>query len=95
MAGEESLGMDLNHQDYTYETPEVLDILWKSGDRLRYQELKNMELRGQIEILEEETIDSPRTVDKEGNETPAEHMKIVYFMTISKTLIEEDLDTSI
>ena len=95
MAEEKDLGFELEPGSITFEPPEVLNILLESADRLRYQELKNMEIRGLIEIENEETVESPRAIDQEGNETPAELLKIIYFVTISKTLIEEDTDTSI
>lgn len=95
MSGEDAL-IDLEDREITFEPPEVLDMLMNAENRSRYRDLKNMEIRGQIEILEEETIQNPRGFDKEGNEVaPAELIKIIYYVTISKTLIEEDTDTSI
>lgn len=95
MAAEDAI-MDLEDREITFEPPEVLDVLLNANDRSRYRDLKNMEIRGQIEIIDEETVQNPRAFDREGNEVaPAELIKIVYYVTISKTLIEEDTDTSI
>lgn len=81
-------------KDYTYEKIEVLDMM-QGKDRERLAELRNMEEHGKIEIVNVDTIESPRSITLEGQVYNAKIEKLVEYMTVSKPLLESDATTEV
>lgn len=80
--------------DYTYEEIEILDMMTLKG-RQTFMELRNKHYSGKIEIMDIETIISPRTVTVEGDVYETKVEKVVEYATISKQLLESDADTEV